>query len=131
MRTRNRLLHRPARAGSLLLGLTLILTGPAAAQQVRAESVPAVGEERFQVFVQVQVQIEKIRDELHLELARWHEVDRKNEVRRAGDERSAGVLEAHDILPDAFRAFTRLISTDQAAREAFEEIAARLREPTP
>jgi hypothetical protein len=119
------------RVPALLLSALLVLAGTVAAQQTPTEGVPSPGEERFPVFVQAHVEIERIRDELQVELARWHETDRRLEVRREGDERIARVLESHGIHPEVFHGFTRLISTDQAARDAFEELAVPLREGRP
>ena len=115
---------------ALLGGLALILVSPVAAQQQEAEAVPRSGDERFEVFVQAFVEIEEIRDELQTELARWHEADRRNEVRRDGDDRIARILEAHGIHRDTFSEFTRLISVDQDQRDAFEEVASRIRDAT-
>ncbi len=115
---------------ALLCGLALILVSPVAAQQQDAEAVPHSGDERFEVFVQAFVEIEEIRDELQTELARWHEADRRNEVRRDGDDRIARILEAHGIHRDTFSEFTRLISVDQDQRDAFEEVASRIRDAT-
>ncbi len=115
----------------LLLPALLLMAGTGLGQQAPTEGVPSPGEDRFPVFVEAHVEIERIRDELQVELARWHETDRRLEVRREGDERIARVLESHGIQPDVFHGFTRLISTDREARDAFEELAPSFREGRP
>ena len=120
--------HVPTLVFGFLAAWVLLLAPPLAAQEEAQEGVPRSGDTRFETFVKAFVEIEEIRDELQLDLSRWHEADRQAEVRREADDRIARALEAREIHPATFNEFTRMISTDADQRRAFEEEVARLRD---
>jgi hypothetical protein len=123
--------HKPTLVFGFLVAWVLLLQAPLAAQEEAQEAVPRSEEPRFATFVEAFVEIEDIRDELQSDLARWHEADRKAEVRREADDRIARALEARGIHRETFNEFTRMISTDADQRSAFEEAVARLRDTSP
>ena len=123
--------HLPTLGFGFLAVWFLLLAVPLAAQEEVQESVPQSGDTRFQTFVEAFVEIEDIRNELQADLARWHEADRKAQVRREADDRIARALEARGIHRETFNDFTRMISTDADQRSAFEEAVARLRDTSP
>jgi len=118
--------HVPTFVFGFMAAWVLLLAAPLAAQEKAQEAVPRSEDMRFAAFVEAFVEIEEIRNELQIDLARWHEADRRAEVRREADDRIARVLEAREIHRETFNAFTRLISTDADQRRAFEEAVARL-----
>jgi len=123
--------HVPTLIFGFIAAWALLLAAPLAAQERAQEAVPQSEDTRFAAFVEAFVEIEEIRDELQIDLARWHEADRRAEVRREADDRIARVLEAREIHRGTFNEFTRMISTDADQRSAFEEAVARLRDASP
>ena len=123
--------HIPTLVFGFIAAWVLLLAAPLAGQEEVQEVVPRSGDTRFAVFVEAFVEIEEIRDELQIDLARWHEADRRAEVRREADDRIGRVLAARGIHRETFNEFTRMISTDTDQRRAFEEEAARLRDASP
>lgn len=85
-------------------------------------------EEQVEILAGMYLEITEVRDELHAEIARWHEAGRRRQARERADERLDEIHARTGISPGEYEAFIRLVSVDQVARNAFQEIVERLRE---
>jgi hypothetical protein len=112
--------------GALVLMLALPLVGTPhglEAQQATAGSV----EDRLLAFARVHLEISEIRDDLHQDLARYHEVDGRTRVRRQADDRIAEAMETHGVAAQEYEEFITAVSFDPELMAAFEEALDRAR----
>ncbi len=124
----NRLARRPALAIAFALLGTAFLTSPQdlQGQEVPAETAVQVEDERLDSFVRAHLEINEIRDQLHEDIARWHEDHRREESRQEADERIQAALEGHGVTSAEYEELIHLVSFDQEWREAFEEALTRV-----
>ncbi len=93
------------------------------AQQAQEEvEIPEFSDEMLEVLTQAHLEIEEIRDQLHEDMAEWHDNTRRQEVRAEADERLAAVLEEHGITEEEYELFIYAISIDAERREAYERV---------
>lgn len=98
------------------------------AQQAETAEVDAreVTDEEFESFVRAHLAIEEVRDQLHEDIARWHEDHRREEVRAEADARIEAVFERFEMTPESFQELTRLVSINEEWRQNFQETLARI-----
>ncbi len=99
------------------------------AQDQEAETAiaaPAIDEAQLETFVRVHLAMNEVRDQLHEDLAAWHDNTRRQEVREDADQRIEAILEEHGVTAREFEEFTQLVSIDQTWRDAFEETMDRV-----
>jgi len=85
-------------------------------------------EERLLSFAKVHLEIAEIRDDLHQELARYHEVDGRARARQAADARIEDAMEANGVDRSEYEEFITAVSFDPELARAFEEALARARD---
>jgi hypothetical protein len=109
----------------MAMALPLLLTPQAVEGQ---EESSAVVEERLLAFARVHLEVAEIRDELHQELARYHEVDGRTRARQTADAKIEDAMEEHGVDPEEYQEFIAAISFDPDLMAAFEEALVRARE---
>lgn len=110
--------------GSLLAMASLFTIGPAALQgQQEPEAEPAgVTDERFELFVQVHIEVVEAREEFNQAIAVVHDDPGKEELRAEMDQRLTEIYESHGMSQEEYQLFTLEISLDQERREEFERL---------
>ena len=112
---------------ALLMVVALPLLMAPLPAEGQAESAGAM-EERLLSFAKVHLAISEIRDDLHQDLARYHEVDGRTRVRQAADARIADAMETHGVEAGEYEEFITAVSFDPELARAFEEALARARD---
>jgi hypothetical protein len=92
------------------------------------QEISGAMEERLLAFAKVHIEIAEIRDDLHQDLARYHEVDGRTRVRQAADARIADAMETHGVEASEYEEFITAVSFDPELARAFEEALARARD---
>ena len=91
------------------------------------QEISGAMEERLLAFAKVHIEIAEIRDDLHQDLARYHEVDGRTRVRQEADARIADAMETHGVNASEYEEFITAVSFDPELASAFEEALARAR----
>jgi hypothetical protein len=110
-------------AFSLALALPFLPTQALVAQ----EEAPGATEERILAFARVHLAIAEARDDLHQDLARYHEVDGRNRARERADQRIADAMASQGVEPREYEEFIAAVSFDADLMEAFQEALTRAR----
>ncbi len=82
----------------------------------------------IETFARIYIEIAEVRDVLQQDLARFHDEAERRAARERADARIRAFLEEHEVEEDAYEEFVRRAGLEQALREAFEQVVARLRE---
>jgi hypothetical protein len=101
---------------------------PASAQADSAAPAAAtVAADSLVVFVRTHLAVAKLREQAQAELAEPKNKKEEEQLRLREQLRTrvAEALREHGLTPASFDAFTRLVSTDDAVRKAFEAEMAR------
>lgn len=124
-------------AGALLASSLLLAAAPASllGQDTPAEgasqasdTVTAVDKPEMVHFVELQLEIEALREEAIQEMVRIHSEDGRASIRNNLTEAIREAHEAHEMTPERYKTITFLISSDTPTRELFEETLAEIRE---
>jgi hypothetical protein len=118
---------KPIFFSALMLMVALPLFGAPVTVQGQQE-VSGAMEERLLAFAKVHIEIANIRDDLHQDLARYHEVDGRTRVRQEADGRIEDALKAHGLDAREYEEFISAVSFDPELASAFEEALARARD---
>ncbi len=110
----------------LMAALPLFFAGPLTVEG--QQEISGAMEERLLAFAKVHLEIAEIRDDLHQDLARYHEVDGRTRVRQAADARIEDAMDAHGVEASEYEEFITAVSFDAELASAFEEALARARE---
>ncbi len=110
--------------GGLLALASLLIVGPSTlhAQQEDEAPAPAASDERFQLFVQVHIEVVEAREEFNQAIAVVHDDPGKEELRSEMDQRLAEIYETHGMSEEEYQLFTLEVSLDQERREEFERL---------
>lgn len=84
---------------------------------------------RIECFAEIFIEIDEVRDELHQDIARFHDEGRRLEAREKADARLAAVFEEREIDPEAYEEFVLHLALDENLRDVFEQVVQRLQEP--
>ena len=116
--------RRTSMLGGLLAMASLFTIGPTTLQgQQEAEAEPAgVTDERFELFVQVHIEVVEAREEFNQAIAVVHDDPGKEELRSEMDRRLAEIYESHGMSQEEYQLFTLEVSLDQDRREEFERL---------
>ncbi len=124
--------RRTQRFTVAVAGALLAIAGLGSPQGLQAQQAPEAGElpevteEDFEAFVRVHLAVEEIRDQLHEDIARWHDEHEREQARQRADDEIEAVLEEHDVTAEELAAFTHLVSVDEESRERFEQLLSEI-----
>lgn len=109
------------------LGL-LLATGLAAqAPDEPPETLDCTVEE-VACFARIYLELNEIRDDLHQELALYHEAGRRRMARERADERIEAVFARYAVAAEKYEAFIGRVALEPELRDAFEEMVEKLRD---
>lgn len=114
---------RPRLVLLLLLAVLALAAAPdPVAGQAGAPAAGGVAADSLATFVRAHLAIARLRERAQVELAEPKNKKEEEQVRlrRELHERVASALRDHGMTRAGFDAFTRLVSTDDAVRKAFE-----------
>jgi hypothetical protein len=122
-------------AGVLMSTLLLTAPGPALAQDASAEepqvaatdTVQPVDQEEMTHYVELQLEIDLLREEAIREMAQTHSADGRSSIRTNLTEAIREAHESHEMTPERYKSITFLISSDTDVRELFEATMATAR----
>lgn len=116
--------RRTSVLGGLLAMASLFTVGPSMlqAQQETEEEPAGVTDERFELFVQVHIEVVEAREEFNQAIAVVHDDPGKDELRSEMDQRLTEIYGNHGMSQEEYQLFTLEVSLDQARREEFERL---------
>ena len=124
MRTASRL---TSLMGGLLALASLLAAAPSALQcQQEAETETEMTDERLVLFVRVHLEVVEAREEFNQAIAVTHDDPGKAELRSEMDQRLTEIYESHGMTQEEYELVTLEISRDQARREEFERLVAKI-----